>query len=421
MQENTVSDEDRCGDLVGGSYILGDVLGVGGMGVVYDAVQCSLGRSVAVKMPRAEIGPTDVVQGRFHTEAFVASRLWHRNIVAVIDFGYSNGTPFLVMERVQGQLLGKLVRSIGALEPKLATEIVAQVLDALAASHAAGIVHADVKPDNVFVENLRETPFARVFDFGVAHVNDREAPRPEMLYGTPEYLAPEIIRGHAPSPASDIYAAGAMLYELLTGSPPFTGTHSQEVLARHLQMEVVPPSRSRGKLNIPPALDALTLRMLDKRAESRGGDARSLAEELRSTSRVCLPQGSRPIRAELDALRDSVAESEQSIASYLALARALLEDRQPERAAAELEQAVMLLCTWLDHDRAPTSTWRVFITLAALYAHMGDVSRARRLAKVGYQQAVLARCEIGEERARALLARLGNSLPSKTSPTNPLD
>jgi serine/threonine protein kinase len=422
MQEITVPDDVRCGELVGGSYILGEVLGTGGMGVVYGAVQCSLGRSVAVKMPRADIAMTDVVQSRFHTEAFVASRLWHRNIVAVIDFGYWNGTPFLVMERVQGQLLGKLVRTGGALEPKLAIEIVAQVLDALAESHAAGIIHADIKPDNVFVENLRELPFARVFDFGVARIGGREDPRPEMLYGTPEYLAPEIIRGHAPSPASDIYAAGAMLFELLTGTTPFTGAHSQEVLACHLQMDVMPPSRARGDGFIPPAVDALTLRMLDKRAGLRGSDARALAQELRSTSRVCFPQGSRPMPAQPDPLGYEALDSEQSIASYLAVARALLEDRQPARAAAELEQAVTLLCSWLDTDRAPSSTWRVFVTLAALYAHLGDMSRARRLAEVGYEQAVAAACEVGEERAKALLSRLGTTQPTRTTTrTNPLD
>jgi len=401
-----VGDELRCGELIGGNYILGDVLGIGGMGIVYGAVQRSLGRAVAVKMPRTDISARATAHRRFQNEALVASRLWHRNVVSVIDYGLCEGLPFLVLERVHGRLLGRIVRSGGALPPPLAVELVAQVLDALAAAHAAGVVHADIKPDNVFVENHRDVTFARLFDFGVARLHDAaEDTEPGLLYGTPEYIAPELIRGHPPTGASDIYAVGAMLFELLTGKTPFAGGESHEVLARHLQMQVVPPSRARGEGWIAPELDALTLRALDKNASARFPDAASFAEELRATARLC--GGSRTRAQNIEKLRaDAAARSDESIAAYLALARALVDEDQPARAACELEQAVGLLCQWTNAGTAPRSIWCVYVTLAALYAHLGDVSRARRLAQVGYQQALTARSPVGEQRARNLLERL---------------
>jgi serine/threonine-protein kinase len=376
MDDIHVEEELRCGELIGDSYILGDVLGVGGMGIVYVAVQRSLGREVAVKMPRTDVSTQDIVHRRFHTEAAVASRLSHRHVVSVIDYGHSNGSPFLVMERVSGRLLGRLVRAHGALDPALAAELVAQVLEALAAAHDAGIVHADVKPDNVFVD--REYPFARLFDFGVAQVLGREDESPKgLLYGTPDYMAPELIRGHRPSVASDIYSAGVMLFELLSGAPPFGGGQSHEVLARQLQMEPMPPSRARGDAAISPQLDALTMRALDKRAAARFPDARSFASQLRAAARLSL---------------NAAAE--------------------PSRAVGELEQAMTLLCTWTNAGEPPRSIWCVYLSLSVLYAHLGDVARARRLAEVGYRQAVGASSSVGTRRARQMLTKLGVTMPA---------
>jgi len=409
MHDIKVDDELRCGELIGGNYILGDVLGVGGMGIVYGAVQRSLGRAVAVKMPRADVSSRPTVQRRFHTEALVASRLSNRNVVSVIDYGNYNGTPFLVMERVQGRLLGRVVRTSGAIEAPLAAEIVAQVLGALAASHDIGIIHADIKPDNVFVERDRDQPFARLFDFGVARMSDQdESGEPGLLYGTPDYIAPELIRGQRPSASSDIYGAGVMLYELLTGRTPFTGGQSHEVLARHLQIEIIPPSRVRIDAWISPQLDAIVLRALDKRAVARFPDARTFAEELRHASR--LGAGSGPQAQHIEQLRaEASRHSDESIASYLTLARALMDEAQPARAAAELEQAVALLCGWTNAGTPPRSIWCVYVTLSALYAHLGDLPRARRLANIGYQQALAARSRVGEQRAQDLLSRLGSA------------
>ncbi len=404
-----VEDELRCGELIGESYILGDVLGVGGMGIVYGAVQRSLGRAVAVKMPRTDVSAKDVVQRRFHTEALVASTLRHRHVVNVIDFGSYRSSPFLVMERVEGHLLGRIVRKHGALEPALAAELVAQVLDALDAAHEIGIVHADVKPDNVFVEQERDVPFARLFDFGVARIIDREpAADNGLLYGTPEYIAPELIRGQRPSPASDIYAAGVMLFELLTAKSPFGGGESHEVLARHLQMEATPPSRVREDGDVSAQLDAITLCALEKRPAARFGSARAFAGELRACARIA--SGSGPHRVAPLGI-DTTKTLDDDI---LLLARSLIDQAQPQRAAAELEQAVQLLCEWTNAGTPPRSIWCIYVTLAALYAHLGDRERARRLAHVGYHQAVVAGSRLGEERARMLLARIGATAAAGT-------
>jgi serine/threonine protein kinase len=402
MQEINVEDELRSGELIGDNYILGDVLGIGGMGIVYAAVQRSLGRNVAVKMPRADVGAPELAERRFRNEALVASRLWHRNVVSVIDYGTCGGLPYLAMERVHGRLLGRVVRTHGALAPALAAELVAQVLDALAAAHAVGIVHADIKPDNVFLENQHE-PFARVFDFGLARVDDRKDTEPAMLYGTPDYIAPELVRGQRPSMHSDIYAAGAMLYELLTARTPFCGGESHEVLARHLQMDVIPPSRARADGSISAELDVVVQRALDKRAAARFPDAATFAEELRAVARIGSGSGPHNL-AKLRA--EASRRSDESTAAYLALARALLDEHQPARAAAELEQAVGLLCQWTNAGTPPRSIWCVYTTLASLYAHLGDLARARRLAQAAYYQALGAKSQLGERRAQALLAQL---------------
>ena len=421
MTDIKVDDELRCGELIGGNYILGDVLGVGGMGIVYAAVQRSLGRAVAVKMPRTNVNSRATVQRRFHNEALVASRLSNRNIVGVIDYGNYNGTPFLVMERVQGRLLGRVVRSSGALEAPLAADIMAQVLAALAAAHDVGIIHADIKPDNVFVERDRDQPFARLFDFGVARLSDQEdTGEPGLLYGTPDYIAPELIRGQRPGASSDIYAAGVMMYELITGRTPFAGGQSHEVLARHLQMEIIPPSRVRSEAWISPQLDAVVLRALDKRASARFPDARTFADELRHASR--LGAGSGPQAQHIALLRaEASRRSEESIASYLSLARALMDEAEPARAAAELEQAVALLCGWTNAGTPPRSIWCVYVTLAALYAHLGDLPRAQRLANIGHHQALIARSRVGQQRAQELLSRLNTpSEPSVDRSSQPL-
>lgn len=445
MLDVMVEATKRCGELIGGKYVLGDVIGAGGMGIVYSAVQRSLGRRVAVKMPRPDVLSQPAVHRRFRTEAFVASRLWHRNIVAVIDYGDLGGSPFLVMEHVTGSLLGRLVAERGPLPVPAAIELVAQLLDALYESHASGIVHADVKSDNVLVETRHDgSEVPRLFDFGLARSwgevveTDRQ-----LIYGTPQYMAPELVRGHSPSPASDLYAVGCLLYELLVGVTPFAGGRSQEILSRQIGEEPLPPSRRREDGAITAELDQLILRTLDKRPAHRIGDARGFANALRgigSGRRTPEPQlATRPFSTtgptqdllgnaltarpapsdspRITSMRKLVHETlaqgdvERIIAAYLALARGLLEEHAPTAAVKELEQAVERLAIDDDAGHAPPSLWCLLVTLAGLYGHLGDATRARTLARAAHEQAARARSQVGQERAKALFARLVRGTP----------
>jgi serine/threonine protein kinase len=425
----------RRGELVGSNYVLEEVLGIGGMGIVYSAVQQSLCRPVAVKVPRPELAALPGLDARFRREAHVAGRLWHRNIISVIDFGEYDGAPFLVMERVHGLLLGRVIAEHGAFDVPIAVDIAAQVLDALAETHAAGFVHADVKSDNVLVEERREgRALARLFDFGLAC--ERRGTRADnAVYGTPEYMAPEVIRGERPSPATDIYGLGVMLYELLTGVTPFVGANGSDVLTRHLGEVPMPPSRLRSDHVIPARLDELVVRMLDKRPEARADDAVSLAAELRATmpavermartteaipigtaldtGPVALANGSdrQPPRS-LDELRAATAEAidrgddNAIVDAYLALARALVNAHQPVAAAKELEIAIELLELHASAGRTVNSLWCVGVTLAAIYGHLGQTERARETAHAAHAHAGRARSRVGQRRAEAVFARL---------------
>lgn len=428
----------RCGEVVGNNYVLDDVLGIGGMGIVYSAVQQSLGRPVAVKVPRPELAALPGLHARFRREAHVAGRLWHRNIISVIDYGEIEGAPFLVMERVHGLLLGRVVAEHGPFDVPISVDIAAQVLDGLAETHAAGFVHADVKSDNVLVEERREgRAVARLFDFGLACDQRGNRSGDNVVYGTPEYMSPEVIRGDRPGPATDIYGIGVMLYEVLTGVTPFVGSHGPDVLSRHLGEEPLPPSRLRADHVIPPALDELVVRMLDKRPEARADDAPSLAAELRETMpviersarttqvipvgplpvddspRVAIANGSdrQPIRS-LDDLRAATVEAidqgdESAIVdAYLALARALVNAHQPTAAAKELEIALELLELRASAGRAVPSLWCLSVTLAAIYGHLGQTERARETAHAAHAHAGRVRSRVGQRRAEAVFARL---------------
>jgi serine/threonine protein kinase len=400
------------GKLIGGNYVLGDVLGVGGMGIVYEAVQRSLARDVAVKMPRAELAACELVQRRFCMEAFVASRLSHGNIVSIIDFGYCDSVPFLVMERSEGALVGQMIREQGALAPALAIDLAAQVLDGLAAAHGSGIVHADVKSENVIVETRRDgTVVARLFDFGLAcspEWRDTGSDR-GVVYGTPDYMAPELVRGDDPSHASDLYAVGVLLYEMLVGITPFASASSTQVFVRLRDESAVPPSQRVELGAHGPALDAVVLRAMAKQPSARFADAASFAAALRAivcgcdAIRLCRSDVGRPITG---------GSVDEIVAGYLALARALVDEHQPQAATAELEEAIELL----QDERDPASSiWCLHVTLAALYGHAGDYQRALATVETARQVAVRAGSAIGTQRARVLAARLRSSLRHERS------
>ncbi|MEP6864389.1 MAG: serine/threonine-protein kinase [Deltaproteobacteria bacterium] len=261
-------------EILGHDCTLGAQLGAGGMGQVFAADHPVAG-PLAVKLLQDQLLGEPLFVERVANEGCAAARVRHENVVRVIDHGMTSaGVPFVAMERVAGMSLLSLIQREGLLSlPRIRT-LAAQVLAGLAAIHRAGLVHADLKSDNLLVDGDRLT----IIDFGLA----REACCADrhLISGTPEYMAPELIRGDVITFAADLYAVGVILYELLTGTTPFGGGSAAEIFDRHLHDEVVPPSKRCPDRAIPRALDELVVRALAKKPQDRFTDADELLEAL---------------------------------------------------------------------------------------------------------------------------------------------
>jgi eukaryotic-like serine/threonine-protein kinase len=256
---------------LGGRYEIGAVLGYGGMAEVLRGRDVRLGRDVAVKILRPDLARDPAFQARFRREAQSAASLNHPAIVAVYDTGEDaqNGvtTPYIVMEYVEGRTLREVLQTEGALMPTRALEIVAGVCDALQYSHAAGIIHRDIKPANVM---LTPSGAIKVMDFGIARAVTAAAAtmtQTAAVIGTAQYLSPEQARGEVVDARSDIYSTGCLLYELLTGRPPFVGDSPVAVAYQHVREDAVPPSVLVPDLE--PSVDAIVMKALAKNPANR--------------------------------------------------------------------------------------------------------------------------------------------------------
>ncbi len=266
--------DELLGRCLAGKFVLQELIGTGASGRVYRAEQISLQREVAVKVLRPELAGDDDFVRRFAVEAYAASRLSHPNTVAVHDYGTdAEGNLFIAMEFIPGETLTSLIRRERPLDVERVVALIGQILSALEEAHAAGIVHADLKCDNILVDRLRDgQEVARVVDFGIARLMQRARDRDlddtdsrsDTMSGTPNYMAPEVIRGEAPGRAADIYAAGIVLYEALTGTTPFLGEALMDILVAQVRDPVEPPSQRRLDLGRYDGLDELVLRALAK-------------------------------------------------------------------------------------------------------------------------------------------------------------
>ncbi|MBL8681792.1 MAG: protein kinase [Myxococcales bacterium] len=273
------------GMVIADRYRIVSVLGRGGMGVVYRCEHTKMGKSMAIKLLHGDLARDRKVLERFRREAQAVSRLSSPYTVSIFDYGTSDGLTYLVMELVEGDDLGKLLRSRGTLSPMRLCRICAQACESLAEAHDKGIIHRDVKPENLLVtrgKDGRDT--VKLLDFGLARLRDGEE-RNEItgsgaLLGTPYYMAPEIIRGREADARSDVYAVGAMLYRGLVGSPPYTGSSPIAVLTKALTEELVPPAKRRPDLEIPPELDELVTACLAKEPEQRPQRVEQLKQAL---------------------------------------------------------------------------------------------------------------------------------------------
>ena len=261
--------------IIDGRYRVISRLGSGGMADVYLAQDQLLGREVAVKVLHHHFAEDQEFVERFRREASSAAALSHPNIVGIFDRGEWNGTYYIAMEYVAGKPLKDLVREQGALEPTAAIDIVLQILQAARVAHKRGVIHRDLKPHNVILD---EEGRARVTDFGIARAGASHMTLTGSIMGTAQYLSPEQAQGYSVSAASDLYSVGVILYELLTGVVPFEGETAVAVAFKQVSAEPRPPSELNPA--IPLSLDAVVLRALAKDPAARYADADELIAAL---------------------------------------------------------------------------------------------------------------------------------------------
>src|SRR6266566_7275347 len=266
-------------EMLGERYQLQDPIGRGGMATIYRGLDLHMDRVVAIKVLRDVYSSDPKFVKRFELEAKAASALQHPNIVQVYDYGLTEGNYFIVMELVEGTDLRRYLRSRGVLDVDRAVIIAHDVALGLGAAHRRNIVHRDVKPQNILVGRKGAI---KLTDFGIASVyKDLNAERlttTGMTLGTVQYYAPEQAQGEIVTPAADVYALGVVMYEMLTGHPPFDGDTPVAVAMQHIQDVPIPPSQFNP--SIPAALEEMILRCLEKVPEMRFQDGSQLARAL---------------------------------------------------------------------------------------------------------------------------------------------
>lgn len=265
------------GTVLNNRYQLLERLGRGGMSDVFRSRDLMLERYVAIKVLHEHYSDDDSFQKRFRQEARAAANLSHPNIVTVHDFGFDQNQLYIVMEHVPGKDLKTLLRQRGRYSVEEAIPLIVQACAGIGYAHRAGLVHCDIKPHNMIV-----TPDARlkVTDFGIARALSTIMPdeRADVVWGSPQYFSPEQAVGEAPSPSSDVYSLGIVLYEVLTGALPFTAPSSEELARMHLEEKPIPPSEYVP--DIPEALEEIVLKVLSKEPAARYRTADQLGRVL---------------------------------------------------------------------------------------------------------------------------------------------
>ncbi len=272
------------GRLVDGRYQVRSRIARGGMATVYLATDLRLERRVAIKVMHGHLADDTQFRERFIQEARSAARLAHPNVVNVFDQGEDADSAYLVMEYLPGITLRDLLEEYGSLTPEQTVDITEAVLSGLAAAHKAGIIHRDVKPENVL---LADDGRIKLSDFGLARAASANTATGQALLGTIAYLSPELVTRGVADTRSDIYAVGIMMYEMLTGEQPFTGEQPMQIAYQHAT-EAVPPPSSR-KRGVPSQLDEIVLWATDRDPSRRPSDARAMLEQVRGTESELAP------------------------------------------------------------------------------------------------------------------------------------
>jgi len=347
--------------LVAERYRIIRKLGEGGMGAVYLAEHVVIEKKFALKVLAPELARRSDLVARFLQEARSASRIGHENVIDISDFGQSpDGLVYIAMEFLDGKDLGEMVRIAGAMDWPSARGIVMQICRALRAAHDKGIVHRDMKPENIFLIQREGQPhFVKILDFGIAKVmgldpNGPRLTRTGMIFGTPEYMAPEQAEGKDTDHRADIYAVGCIIYHLITGQTPFVAESFMTMLTKHLMEDPVPPSVRRPDLVVTPEMDALVLKALEKDRDKRW---QSMAELLEAVA-VCpgppadapkpptgqtMAMGGAHAAAALQVLRARGAEQETARVSRKAVESALSSGEMAAEVRAGAKSKTLIL------------------------------------------------------------------------------
>lgn len=284
------TDDPLLGKTLAGKYRLDERISEGGMGAVYKATHVMMDKTLAVKVLHAKLVHDEKLVARFSREARAASRINHPHAISVFDFGEDEqGAVFLVMEYLRGRTLKDVIRHEGPLEIGRAVEIAKQICDALEAAHGEGVIHRDLKSDNIMLEEVsRGGDWVKVLDFGIAKIQEPDNPDPELtapnlIIGTPQYMSPEqCSQTTTLDQRSDIYSLGVILFEMLAGQVPFLADSPTEVMLKHLQEP--PPALSQKRNDISPALEQVVLKALAKSADERFQTVGQLDEALSELS-----------------------------------------------------------------------------------------------------------------------------------------
>ncbi|MFT4187567.1 MAG: Stk1 family PASTA domain-containing Ser/Thr kinase [Aeromicrobium sp.] len=341
-----IGDDALIGQLIQGRYRITEFIARGGMASVFLAVDTRLDRDVAIKIMHQGLGDPAQFVERFRREAKSAARLNHRNVVAVFDQGSDGPITYLVMEHVPNRTLREVMRDEAPMDPLRTLDIVEQVLIALVAAHDAGIVHRDVKPENVLITPDGEV---KVADFGLARaISSATTATGNALIGTVSYLAPEVVMHEGTDERSDVYAVGAMTYEMLTGLKPHHADTPIQVAYKHVHEDIGPPSALRPGL--PDYVDALVARATARDRDQRAADARELLHHVR---RVQQALGS-------GAMQDAVLAADLHPRLVAAPATSETASAAPAAAGADTEDlapaATALERLGADHPLVSTST-----------------------------------------------------------------
>ena len=265
------------GRILADRYRLTDQIGIGGMAIVYKAINLRTGHNVAVKVLRPEFNEDAEFVSRFQREADAASKMTHHNIVNLLDVGMDGENRYLVMEYVQGKTLKEVIQERGRLSAPLACQITIRILSALEHAHRNGIIHRDIKPQNILVH---ADGHIKVADFGIARIADSSTlTRGDMVMGSVHYFSPEQARGEGASPVSDLYSTGVVLYEMLTGRVPYDGDNPVAVAMQHLHTAPIPIQNLAP--DVPPAVVGICMKAMHKNPAMRYQSARDMATDLR--------------------------------------------------------------------------------------------------------------------------------------------